>query len=289
MQPRCIAAAAVLSLICAGCTKPGQSSTARADSLEAHGVAVAPVSSGLRDYTIGASDYAYSDLPLHAPAGWLTLRLVNTGNEQHMLSVVQVPPGYTAATLTDSMVHLHTPADVKSSPGVDVVSPGDTGTVTAYFPPGDYVVGCFVKSADGTYHVVKGMAGSFDVIAYSETGGAPHADAVVTLKDKRVALSGAVKAGNRTLRIRTDDPHWEDFQVLRLKPGRTAADAIKWYNNRATVAPAADAFGGVSSILSSQRAFMTADFTPGTYLLLFPAGGSDAHPVFAQYTLTVAR
>jgi len=173
MCPRCVAVVCVVSAICVGCAKPKQSSAARSDSAVAFQAAAAPASSGLRDYTIGANDYAYTDLPLHAPSGWLTLRLVNTGTEQHMLSVIPVPSGYTAATLTDSMVHLHVPGNAKSLPGVDVVSPGDTGAVTAYFPPGDYVVSCFVKSPDGTYHVVKGMAGSFDVVTYSDTGAAP--------------------------------------------------------------------------------------------------------------------
>ena len=285
---RCVAGAVAMSVISTGCRELKQPSRASSDSSAAPVGAAAPFASHLRNYTIDATDYAYAHLPLHAPAGWLTLRLVNIGTEQHMLSVVPVPSGYTIAMLTDSLVHLHMPANAKSSPGVDVVSPGDTAAVTAYFPPGDYVVGCFVKSPDGTYHVVKGMAGSFDVVAYSDTGSAPHADAVVALSHKRVALTGNVKAGTRTIRIATDDAHWQDFQVLRLQPGRTAAQAINWYNNRATVAPAADAFGGVSSLQSGQRSFMTADFAPGAYLLLFPTGGSDARPTFAQYVLTVA-
>ncbi len=87
-----------------------------------------------------------------------------------------------------------------------------------------------------------------------------------SLRDRRVSLTGNVGPGNRTLRIVTDDPHWQDFHYFAAPAGRTVADAINWYDNRATVAPAADALGGVSSLQSNQPSFITAHFTPGAYL-----------------------
>lgn len=89
--------------------------------------------------------------------------------------------------------------------------------VTTYFPAGQYAVGCFVKSADGALHVVKGMIGSFDVIAARDTGVAPTVDGVVTLTDSRIRVQGAaLTSGVHTPRVVSSNPHPQDFQSLRL-------------------------------------------------------------------------
>lgn len=248
------------------------------------------VVTGPRDYLITATDYAYTGLPVHARSGWVTLRVANRGGEQHMLGVLAVPNGYTAATFVDSLVRQHIPQDVKSWAGVDVVSPGDTAVISAYFLPGQYAVGCFVKSPDGTLHVVKGMAGSFDVVAASDTGSAPASDAVVTMTGNDIELTGRpLKSGVRTLRVLSDGPHFRDFQLLKLLPGRSSQDALKWYANRATIAPAATAVGGVSGMYSGQKAAMTFDFTPGSYVMLFDIQDASGHPGFVHRTFVVRR
>ncbi len=138
-----------------------------------------PISTGVRDYTIGANDYAYTRPSASRTRGWLTLRLVNTGNEQHMLGVVPVPVGLYRRHFYRFG---HTPSHTCERE--ELARCGCRESARHWyshrvFPPGEYVVSCFVKSPDGTYHVVKGMAGSFDVVAYSDTGVTPHADAVL--------------------------------------------------------------------------------------------------------------
>ena len=205
-----------------------------------------------------------------------------------MLAVAPVPTGYTTSGFVDSLVHLRIPPNTTWWSGVDVVSPGDTAVVTAFFPAGDYAVSCFVKSADGALHVVKGMVGSFDVIAARDTGVAPRVDGVVTLTANHIGVQGAaLTSGVRTLRVVSSNPHPQDFQILKLLPGRSAQDALTWFTHRTTLAPAANAVGGVSSIHSGQQASVTVRFTPGTYLLVFQMDGTDANPAFAQRTLTI--
>ncbi|MEO7040821.1 MAG: hypothetical protein ABI035_01020 [Gemmatimonadaceae bacterium] len=246
------------------------------------------MSSGIRDYVVRASDYAFSNLPLHAPAGWLTFRMANAGEETHMLSIASVPGGYMTSTFIDSLVHARLPLHTKFWAGVDVVSPGDTGVVSVFLPAGRYVAMCFVQSADGMRHIQRGMVGQFDVVAVSDTGTTDFVDGVVTLSRKRIRLSGPpLKRGIRTLRVASSNANPQDFQLLKLRPGRSASDALKWFTHRNIVAPAAEALGGVSSIYAGQRATMTVNFTPGEYLLVFQLDGTDAHPAFAQLPLTI--
>lgn len=241
-----------------------------------------------RDYRIDASDYAFRGLPVHAPSGWLTLRLVNAGKETHMLAIAPVPSGYTTSGFVDSLVHLHLAPNTTFWPGVDVVSPGDTAVTTSFFPAGAYAVACFVKSEDGALHVVKGMVGSFDVVPAWDTGVAPTAASVVTLTGNHIGLHGdSMRSGVHTLRIESSNPHPQDFQILKLLPGRSATDALRWFTHRTTLAPAAEALGGVSSIHSGQHASVTVSFTPGVYLLFYVVDEADPHPVFVQRTLAI--
>jgi hypothetical protein len=271
------------------CTACGNRAASRVSAGSDTGAAAthieAPVS---RDQLIVASDYAFRGLPMHAHAGWLTLRLVNTGQETHMLAVAPIPTGYTTSGFVDSLVHLRIAPNTTWWSGVDVVSPGDTAVITVFFPAGEYAVSCFVKSGDGALHVVKGMVGSFDVIAARDTGVAPKVDGVVTLTRDRVGVHGAaLTSGVRTLRVVSNNPHPQDFQILKLLPGRSAQDALTWFTHRTTLGPAAEAVGGVSSIYSGQRASVTVRFTPGAYVLFFPVEGADAHPAFAQRTVII--
>jgi hypothetical protein len=241
-----------------------------------------------RDRLIVASDYAFRGLPTHAHAGWLTLRLANVGKETHMLSVARIPTGYTPAAFVDSLVHLRIAPTTTWWSGVDVVSPGDTAVVTAFFPAGAYAVTCFVASGDGAMHVVKGMVGSFDVIAARDTGAAPNVDGVVTLTRSHIGLRGApVTSGVRTLRVVSGNSTPQDFQILKVLPGRSVQDALAWFTHRTTLAPAAEAVGGVSSIHSGQRASVTVRFTPGVYLLFFSVDEADPHSGLVQRTLTI--
>ena len=276
-----------LSLAFAACNKPnrtvatGRDSTAPTDS-------IAPVASGIRDYVVSANDYAFRGLPLHAPAGWLTFRMPNDGRETHMLAIAAVPRGYTVPAFTDSLVRQKLPNGTKFWPGVDVVSPGDSGVVTVFLPAGQYAAICFVQSADGTRHVQKGMIGSFDVVASADTGTSDYVDAVVTLSPRHIRIAGPeLKKGVRTIRVASSNTQPQDFQLVKLRPGRSAQDALKWFVNRNTVAPAAEALGGVSEIYAGQKATMTVNFTPGDYLLFFQLDGTDKRPKFAQLALTI--
>jgi hypothetical protein len=274
-----------LPLFAGGCGKP--SPRGAGDNGEAN-TSRSPVSSGLRDYTVTARDYAFSDLPLHAPEGWLTLRLVNAGTEMHMLGVLRVPRGVSAASVLDSVIQMHIPASVKGWAGVNDVSPHNTGTISAYFPPGEYVAGCFIRSADGVLHVMKGMAGTFDVVASADTGSAGTSDAVVSISNNSLRLSPAsLKSGLRSVRVASERAGGADVAVLRLLPGRSPQDGLKWLASPATIAPAAIAVGGASGSEPGQRMAMLLNFAPGRYVFVLQPYDAKRGAVPAYITAMV--
>lgn len=280
----------LVPLACCTACGPRAASRASAGGSDTGAAATQIEAPDSRDHVIVASDYAFRGLPVHARAGWLTLRLVNTGKETHMLAVAPTPAGYTTSGFVDSLVHLRIAPNTTWWSGVGVVSPGDTAAISAFFPAGEYAVSCFVKSGDGALHVAKGMVGSFDVIAARDTGVAPNVDGVVTLTRSHIGVHAApLTSGVRTLRVVSSNPHPQDFQLLKLLPGRSVRDALTWFTHRTTRAPAAEAVGGVSSVYSGQHASVTVRFTPGVYLLFFQVDGVDADPAVATRTVTIPR
>lgn len=221
-------------------------------------------------FTITATDYAYTGIPGEVAAGWVTVHMVNHGHELHMLATMNVPHGFTAATLIDSLLHNgHLPHDLREWGGPNAVAAGDTGTVVMHLEPGEYVLGCFVQSADTRTHFAKGMMGTIRVTGASAKSVAPRSDHLVTLSSYAIAMSGpTLRSGLDTLRIHNAASERHDLVVLKVAPGRSVADVLAWFTNPPPAgAPAATAVAGTTALHSGEDAFISGHFVPGTYVL----------------------
>src|SRR5207247_1719168 len=111
--------------------------------------------------TITATDYAFS-APDTIPAGLTTLRLVNRGKELHHASLVRLGAGKTIADFQAGLqaaMQNHTPPPpwISFAGGPNAVTVGDTAQATQALAPGLYVLACWIPSADGAPHIMKGM------------------------------------------------------------------------------------------------------------------------------------
>lgn len=222
-----------------------------------------------RTFIVTATDYAYRGLPVHAPTGWLTLRMANTGHELHMFATAAVPRGYTAASLEAALVKGQPPVHITEFGGPNAVAPGDTTSVTMFLPAGEYVVGCFVRSPDGALHFSKGMMGSFDVVAAADTGAPPASDERVVLSTYGIAMPGALpKPGMQTFLVRNMAKETHDLVILKVLPGHTVAQALTWFAKLPPGAPAAVPVGGTTGIHTGDQVLVPAHLTPGQYVLV---------------------
>jgi hypothetical protein len=222
-----------------------------------------------RTFVVTASDFAYRDLPVHARAGWVTLRMANAGHELHMFATAAVPHGYTAASLEAAILKGHAPDGVTEFGGPNAVAPGDTTSVSMFLPAGEYVVGCFVPSRDGTLHFMKGMMGSFDVVAAADTGAPPRSDERIMLSTYGIAMPGAApKPGMRTFVVRNTAKETHDVVILKVLPGHTIAQALTWFAKLPPGAPAAVPVGGTTGIHTGDQVLVPAVLTPGQYVLV---------------------
>ena len=252
----------------------------RADSVASRALTAADTA---RTVLVTAHDYSFSGVPTRIRAGWLTLRLANAGKEVHMLGIGRVPFGHSAHAVLDAIAHDRPVPETSDWGGPNAVSPGDTATVTLFFPPGDYAMMCAVESPDGKMHALHGMMAIMTVTSASDSTVAPAQDDVnVTLTDYHVAVRGVVAAGERTVRVRNGASQGHDLEILEILPGHSAADAMRWFEHPAREAPTARAVGGVVEIHPGQEAFVTATFHPGSYLFLCWVPDSAGHPHFLR-------
>jgi hypothetical protein len=274
----------------AGCRSPGHDAPRRRAALADTSVAPGSRSSGAstaRTILITAHDYAFTGVPARVHAGWLTLRLVNAGSEVHMLGIGRVPYGHSARAVLDAIMHDREVPETSSWGGPNAVSPGDTATVTLFFPAGEYAMICAVESADGKMHALHGMMALMTVTGALDSSSTaahapPPADANVTLTDYHVAVSGALTAGDRTVHVQNGASQGHDLEILEILPGHSAADAMRWFAHPARGTPAARAIGGVVAMHPGQQAVVSATFRPGHYLFLCWVPDSAGQPHFRR-------
>jgi hypothetical protein len=259
------AAVALSALALAACrTEKPASDAAASDSTSASAVA-SPAS--LSFVTITASDFKF-EAPAEIPAGYATFRLVNKGPSIHHVQLVKLEDGKTA---DDFMAALKAggppPRWATMAGGPNPPEVGDTASATISLQPGSYAMVCFIPSADGVPHLMKGMVRPLKVTS-AQTGAAePAAQSVMKLVDYDFQLSGPLPAGRSTIRIENAGAQPHEVAIVRLNPGKKPMDFAEWGERQVGPAPGTLA-GGVSAIMPGTSVFVNVDLTPGEYGLI---------------------
>jgi uncharacterized cupredoxin-like copper-binding protein len=113
--------------------------------------------------TVNGADYAFS-LPATIGAGTVTFNLVNTGEDVHAMTLLQLPDNHSLRDFLDTyhrsglipnwmVTHGQTPT----------LAPKQEAFLTARLKPGKYILACLIPSRDGRAHTEKGMVQVFTV------------------------------------------------------------------------------------------------------------------------------
>ena len=107
----------------------------------------------------------------------------------------------------------------------------------------------------------------------------PKADVVMTLDDYAFTLSAPITAGRHTIRFENRALQSHEAVMAQLQPGKTLQQAVTWMNAGQFGASPVKAMGGASGLATGRHMFVTADFVPGTYVLLcFIPDAKDGKP-----------
>ena len=234
--------------------------------------------------TIVASDFKY-DAPDTIAAGMVSLKLVNKGPELHHISIARLTGGKTFADFGRAMKAMkptdQPPAWMETVAGPNAPVPGGEQVLTEELTPGNYVLICFIPSADHVPHFAKGMVKSLTVIpSTGAVAAAPVADVTVMMTDYAWQISPVITAGKHIIRLENSATQPHEMFIVRLAKGKTPMDAAVWAETRKGPQPGVP-MGGVSGMAKGAVAYLPVDLTPGEYALIcFLPDMKDGKPHF---------
>ncbi|HST59500.1 MAG TPA: hypothetical protein VLK84_12440 [Longimicrobium sp.] len=231
--------------------------------------------------TVTASDFAFA-APATIPAGLTTVRLVNQGKEMHHAQLVRLDDGHTVEELMQTG-HGPMPAWARFVGGPNVPAPQGFTEATMQLPAGTYALVCFIPSADGVPHLMKGMVKPITVVPSQQPSApAPAADVRLTLRDYAYEITPEITAGRHMIRVENAAVQPHEVVFMRLAPGKTPQDLLAWEQSRNGPPPAMPV-GGTTLLSTGQDNLLAIDFEPGEYALLcFVPDAGDGKPHVAH-------
>jgi hypothetical protein len=268
-----------------GCTRAALITLAACQSSKtAHDAAPdTPAAPAANVITVTTSDFHF-DAPAETRAGPTTIRLVNQGPSPHHVQLIRLEQGKTADDLLAALkAQGPWPQWAILAGGPNPPEVGSSASTTVMLDAGNYIIVCFIPSADGVPHMMKGMVHPLTVTAATgPTPAEPTADLVVKLVDFDFQLSGPLTAGHHVLRVENSAGQPHEIAIIQLKPGKEPMDFAAWGEKQQGPAPGA-MFGGVSGIMPGTHAYATVDLPPGEYALIcFAPDVKDGKPHFVH-------
>jgi hypothetical protein len=232
---------------------------------------------------VNARDYFF-EAPDTLDAGVVTFRLWQRGDDFHNLEIVRIDSGHTLNDWHRAAVAHELPEWASNRGGPGFAQPRGSSNATLVLEPGTYLLTCSVGSArtvDSLYHVWRGMVRPLHVRARRQPGSLPRPDIMARITDSGVEFSGAMRAGPRVLRVENAGTVVHEFNVSRVLPGHTAAEAIAWRRRMGTPAPDT-LVGGLADMAPGLTLFTTIVFEAAEHVAttLPGAGKPGARTVF---------
>lgn len=251
---------------------------------------------------VGVIDVMVEDYSFLAPptmrSGWTTFRMTNEGEEPHFMLLYRLPEGTTFDDYTaqlsqpfQAQYDRYTSGEVDRSEfleqlggvipewfgsiegigGVGLVAPGRTAQTTVLLEPGDYVMECYLVSAEGKFHNSLGMLRPLIVTEESTGREAPEADISITLSNYEMTVTGKATAGEHTVAVHATENAeglvGHDVHLARLAPDASIEDVIawmSWIDGMRSPAPA-EFLGGTEHVGAGRTSYMNVSLEPGRY------------------------
>ena len=229
---------------------------------------------------IDAVEYGFCTNNGSVPAGMTMVRMRNLGQEDHQAQFLRLNDGVTLAQVQATFgADQLAVTTLVGGPGT--IGGGGTSAAMLDLRPGQYLLVCFIPSRDGVTHAAKGMVLPLTVTA--QTGAAspaPATQGTVVMKEFSFALSAStLPAGRSMVGVSNEGAQVHEFGLLRLAPGKTAADVTGYFAGKPTGPPPFSSAGGIAALSPGQRGIAALDLTPGQYAAICfvpdPASGKE--------------
>lgn len=236
-------------------------------------------------------------------AGWTTFRLVNASPFVHFIFFDHLPGDRTSEDLLSDV----SPVFQESSyllmegkneeamavfsqlpgwfenlvfrGGTGYTSPGRTAETTLFMAPGNYVMECYIKMPDGTYHWSKGMYKDLHVTADTTTANAPQSpDIEITVTDEGLQVEGEPTTGEQLVAVHFEQENpgliGKDVHLARLDESTDADEVAEWLDfmtaegliSTAENPGPAIFIGGTQEMPKGNTAYLRVNLHPGNYV-----------------------
>lgn len=236
---------------------------------------------------VRAGDFSF-DAPAEIPAGLTTLHLMNEGKEFHQAQLIKLGEGKTYDDMMAAMKAMKPgespPSWVVMVGGPNAAPPGGTAAATSTLEPGNYALTCFIPSADGVAHAMKGMTRGL-VVTASATAAAPEPTptTTLTLSNFKFELSQPLKVGENIIRVETAPGQPHEVALFKLAPGKTMKDMQAWLPVAEKGPPPGPPLGGVVGQVAGGHSFFTVNLDAGEYVMVcFFPDAKDGKPHFVH-------
>jgi len=195
-------------------------------------VAAPEPAAAIPEVTIMAHDYSF-EAPAEIPAGLVRVKLMDHGKEPHHVQFARLNDGVSFEQFTAALQEGEGPAMalITFPGGVAPVDPGSSASGVINLTPGNYVLLCFVPSADGLPHLAKGMVAPVTVVESATEQVEPVADATVQLVDFSFVLPTDIKAGKQIWKVVNEGSQLHEINLMKLAEGKTLDDVAAWWQN----------------------------------------------------------
>lgn len=202
-------------------------------------------------------------------AGLTMARMKNLGQEDHQAQFLRLNDGVTlaqvqAAFQTDQR-GVERLTTLVGGPGT--AAAGSTSAALMDLREGQYLLACFIPARDGIAHAAKGMVLPLTVAPpTAPSPPMPTTQGSVVLKEFSFALSaGVLPAGRSMLSVTNEGAQAHEFGVVRLAPGKSAADITRYFAAKPAGPPPFVSAGGLTALSPGQRGVAVLDLAPGGY------------------------
>jgi hypothetical protein len=210
------------------------------------------------------------DVPSQVDAGLVNVRLFNRSSGPQHISVLKVDRLDRVASISEYLRSgdWNVPW-INRMGGPEAVLPGGVSSVAMVLEPGRYVVAQLpILSKPGGSLLLRDVEELSVTERPSGSAGATLAPAVATIRmyEWNFTIEGPLNAGRRVIRVDNTGQFEHQLQIIRLLPGHSIDQAVKWAENPSGPPPFEGA-GGTTNLARGRSVNVTVDLLPGDYAL----------------------
>jgi len=258
------------------------------------------------------------------PSGWNTFVYENQSTEPHFILLDKYPEGKTiedgakevgpafdegmAMIMEGNMEEAMEAfgklpewfSEVVFLGGTGLISAKETAITTLHLQPGYYVMECYVRMPDGTFHNAMGMAKELIVTEKDSGMSPPEADIDINIWTRGgIGWNGQPKAGKNTFRVTYGDQivHenfvGHDVNLARMEEGADLQALEAWINwatptgLMSSTQPEGFTFlGGTNDAPEGSVLYFEANLEPGQYVLISEVPNSNEKGLLKTFTVS---